>query len=129
MPCLPSSTPSFTCTRPRSETWPASSAGFFCEIARREGAPRTLMETHSENFLLRVQLAIARGELPPERVLVYWVQELEDGSGQADPITFNELGQPVGDRWPPGVFSEDVEQARQLVLERRKVERRRQEQP
>ena len=98
-------------------------AGFFCELARHEGAPRTLMETHSENFLLRVQLAIARGELAPERVLVYWVQELEDGSGQADPITFDALGRPVGDRWPPGVFSEDVEQARQLVLERRKVER------
>lgn len=103
-------------------------AGFFCELARQDGAPRTLMETHSENFLLRVQLAIARGELPPERVMVYWVQELEDGSGQADPITFDPLGRPVGDRWPPGVFSEDVEQARQLVLERRKAERR-QEQP
>lgn len=95
-------------------------AGFFCELARREGAPRTLMETHSENFLLRVQLAIVRGEIPPERVLVYWVRELEDGSGEAVRITFDELGRPEGDKWPPGVFSEDVEQARQIVLERRK---------
>jgi hypothetical protein len=78
------------------------------------------METHSENFLLRVQLAIVRGELAPEHVLVYWVRELEDGSGEAVRITFDELGRPEGDTWPPGVFSEDVEQARQIVLERRK---------
>lgn len=95
-------------------------AGFFCELARKEGAPRVLMETHSENLLLRVQLAIVRGEVAPERVLVYWVRELEDGSSLAERITFDELGRPEGDTWPPGVFSEDIEQARQLILERRR---------
>jgi hypothetical protein len=56
-------------------------ASFFCELAHKAGAPRVVVETHSENLLLRVQLAIARGEVPPERVLVYWVRELDDGSG------------------------------------------------
>lgn len=95
-------------------------AGFFCELARQKDAPRTLMETHSENFLLRVQLAIVRGEIPPEHVLIYWVRELDDGSSEVERITFDNLGRPEGDTWPPGVFSEDVEQARQIVLERRK---------
>lgn len=95
-------------------------AGFFCELARQKDAPRTLMETHSENFLLRVQLAIVRGEIPPEHVLIYWVRELDDGSSEVERITFDGLGRPEGDTWPPGVFSEDVEQARQIVLERRK---------
>ena len=94
-------------------------ASFFCELARQEEAPRTLIETHSENFLLRVQLAIVRGEIPREHVLVYWVRELEDGSSEVERITFDELGRPEGNTWPPGVFSEDVEQARQIVLERR----------
>lgn len=66
-----------------------------------------------------MQLAIVRGEVPREHVLVYWVRELEDGSSEVDRITFDELGRPEGDTWPPGVFSEDVEQARQIVLERR----------
>ena len=99
-------------------------AAFFCEIAGDPAAPRMLLETHSENFLLRVQLAIVRGELPADRVLVYWVRGLEDGRGVVEPMTFDDLARPEGDRWPPGVFSEDVEQARQIVLERRKRSRK-----
>ncbi|MFO0573741.1 MAG: AAA family ATPase [Polyangia bacterium] len=98
----------------------AELASYFCEITRQPSRPRLLIETHSENFLLRVQLEILRGMLKPEDVLVYWIRQLEDGRSVADPIPFDELARPRGRGWPTGVFSEDVEQARQIALERRK---------
>lgn len=98
----------------------ADLASYFCHIAHQPAKPRLLIETHSENFLLRVQLEILRGNLAPEDVLVYWVRQLEDGRSIVDPIPFDELARPQGRGWPPGVFSEDVEQARQIALERRK---------
>ncbi|EYF00394.1 AAA family ATPase [Chondromyces apiculatus] len=98
----------------------AEVASFLCGIAASEDPPRILLETHSENLLLRVQLAIIRGELPPGRVLVYWVRQTAEGHTLMERITFDELARPENNNWPPGVFSEDVEQARSLILERRK---------
>jgi hypothetical protein len=97
-------------------------ADFFCEVAMRPEPPRALIETHSENFLQGIQLAILQGRLDPERVGVYWVQQLDEGSSTLDLITFNEKGQPS--HWPPGVFSEDTELARRILKERRSKEGR-----
>lgn len=93
-------------------------ASFLCDAALAPGDPRLLVETHSENFLLRVQRLIVAGRLPPDRVLVYWIAQDSSGRSVARRITFDELGVPEGP-WPPGVFSEDIEQARQLVRARR----------
>lgn len=90
-------------------------AAFFCELASAESPPICLIETHSENFLLRVQIAIARGDLLPERVLVHWVRGLPDGRSVLDTITFDEAARPRGAGWPPGVFAEDTTQARELL--------------
>lgn len=98
----------------------AEIGAFLCGLAAADDPPRLLVETHSENLLLRVQLAIIRGELSPSRVLVYWVRQTAEGYSLMDRITFDDLARPEGDNWPPGVFSEDVEQARALILERRK---------
>ena len=97
-------------------------ANFFCEMAMRPDPPRALIETHSENFLQGLQLAILQGRLDPERVAVYWVQQIEDGSSTLELITFNEKGQPS--HWPPGVFAEDTELARRILKERRAQEAR-----
>jgi predicted ATPase len=64
--------------------------------------------------LLRVQLEIARAQLDPELVMVYWVRSVSDGRSVVEPITFNKFGQPEDNNWPRGVFSEDVEQKRQI---------------
>lgn len=85
-----------------------------------EGTSRTLIETHSENLLLRVQLAILRGEISADRVVIHWLRQQDDGTSVAEKITLDELARPRGDVWPPGVFSEDVEQAREIVLQRRR---------
>jgi predicted ATPase len=112
-------------------------AGYFCALAKDCGAPRrdagehaegpgalsrgvtTVVETHSENVLLRVQLAILRGELDPAHVIVHWVRSLPEGPAVVESITFDALARPQGD-WPPRVFSSDVLQAREIVELRRK---------
>lgn len=91
----------------------------FCELASQNMPPQLLLETHSENLLLRVQIQIVRGDIDPGRVLVYWVRQLDDGRSIAEPVTFDSVGRPQGN-WPAGVFSEDVNQARTLIEERRK---------
>ncbi|MBM7112526.1 AAA family ATPase [Archangium primigenium] len=91
-------------------------ADFFCVTAMRENAPCALIETHSENFLQGIQLAIVQGRLDPQRVALYWVQQIDDGSSTLELITFNDKGQPS--HWPPGVFSEDTELARRILKER-----------
>lgn len=54
-----------------------------------------LVETHSEVVLASVQLAIARGTIPPERVRIYWVESTSDGTSQLFPVDFDVLGRPT----------------------------------
>jgi predicted ATPase len=89
-------------------------AARFCELAMTKDAGKALIETHSVNFLLHIQVAIAQGLVNPENVMVYWVRQFEDGRARVEPVTFDTLGRPLGN-WPPGVFTEDIEQARQLI--------------
>ena len=97
----------------------AALAEHFFELAKQDKPPKVLLETHSENFLLRTQLEIARGELDPELVMVYWVRQLDDGRSIAEPVVFDSKGRPQGE-WPRDVFYTDIELSRQLVQERRK---------
>ncbi len=97
-------------------------ASFFCEAANIATPPRIIVETHSENFLLAIQLAIIQGRLPAERLCVYWVRPGQNGT-LASQILFDELGRPLGDNWPPGLFNESSIQSRQIVVARTKKER------
>jgi energy-coupling factor transporter ATP-binding protein EcfA2 len=96
----------------------AALAAYFCELARQNSSPKFLLETHSENFLLRVQLEIAQAKLDPEWVRVYWVRQLDDGRSVAEPVTFNEQGLLKGE-WDRSVFSDDIELSRQLIQAQR----------
>lgn len=89
-------------------------AEFFCTMTARDDGPTSLIGTHSAGFLHWVQIAIAKGELPADRVIVHWVRSLERGS-VADTITFDAAARPIGAGWPRGVFSEDLAQARELL--------------
>jgi predicted ATPase len=97
----------------------AELAGVFCDLAQTDSAPVMLVETHSENFLLRVQHEIVHGNLSPDKVLVYWVRQEEDGRATANPVEFDELARPLSN-WPPGVFKKAPEQAGQIAIERRR---------
>ncbi len=80
--------------------------------AVNETGDRFLVETHSENFLLRLRNRIASGTLDPRKVIIYWVND-SAGSGQGvRPIEIFEDGE-VSD-WPAGVFSEDFEEVRAI---------------
>jgi hypothetical protein len=92
-------------------------ATWLCDIARKESAPRMVVETHSENFLFGVQLAVAKRELNPEHVRIYWVRQ-EQGRSMVSHIAMDEWGRLHG--WPREVFTEETELARQLLEERRK---------
>lgn len=75
-----------------------------------------VVETHSENFLLRVQLAIASGDISAQDVIIHWVQATDGGPSFVETITFDEKARPSA--WPPGVFAEDRDLSRQIIEKR-----------
>ncbi len=97
----------------------AELAALFCKVATTTPRPTVVIETHSENFLLRVQIAIARGEISKEDVIIHWIRASDDGLSVIDTITFDDSARPQGSSWPPGVFREDTELARTLIELRR----------
>jgi predicted ATPase len=93
----------------------AALAERFCTLAALPEPPQIILETHSENVLLEVQIQIASGLLDPSRVVVYWVRILEDGRGRVEAITFDQYGRPVaGVALPRGVFAEDMALSKRL---------------
>jgi predicted ATPase len=72
----------------------AALAEHLAKLASGEDAPCMVLETHSRTFLLGIQLAIARGILPPEHVAAYWIAQGEDGRSEATQIHFDEFGTP-----------------------------------
>lgn len=94
-------------------------ASFFSQTVRERPDARILIETHSENLLLGLQLAILEKLINPQDLLVYFVRQLADGSSVADRITFDQMARPEGHTWPPGVFNEDTELARRIIQKRR----------
>jgi predicted ATPase len=68
------------------------------------GRGSTLVETHSEPFLLRIQRRVAEGEFPKDRLAIYFVYVTTEGS-QIRHVTIDSNGEL--DWWPEGVFEED----------------------
>lgn len=64
------------------------------KYASQADGHRILVETHSEVLLVGLQLAIARGEISPEMVQIYWVEGRPDGTSEAIPVELNKNGQP-----------------------------------
>ncbi len=89
-----------------------------CELASVTSPPRIILETHSEQLLLGIQLQILRGRISPADVMVYWVHQVDNGESFAEPVTFDLDARPQGN-WPPGVFADDTEMAREIARERR----------
>jgi len=76
-------------------------------------APGTmvLVETHSENFVLRVQRRIAEGRLDRGQVALYFV----DVDGSSSHVRRIEIGSDgEADYWPDGIFAEDFEEVRAM---------------
>jgi predicted ATPase len=93
-------------------------ANKFCETIKSEFSPRIVVETHSENLLLGVQLAIAEGKISPDDVAVHWVQDSLEGA-TIDIVKFDAKARPIADKWPVDVFAENTKLARLLFEKRR----------
>lgn len=74
-------------------------ADLFLETAK-QGAGTVLVETHSENLLLRVRRRIAEGA-DPSLVALYWVDEHPEGYSTVQRINIDADGEV--DTWPEGV--------------------------
>ncbi|MCB5178462.1 AAA family ATPase [Streptomyces antimicrobicus] len=80
--------------------------------AVQESKVRFLVETHSENFLLRLRRRVAERKLAPEDMKIYFVEQSE-GASTLRKIEVDALGNV--DYWPQGVFAEDFEEVRALA--------------
>ena len=74
---------------------------------------RYLIETHSQNFTLRIRRLVAEGKVASEDVLFYYVDfDEEKGESSLKPIEVDEQGKV--DYWPEGVFSETLEETKAI---------------
>jgi hypothetical protein len=86
-------------------------ADLYIEAVRR-GRSRFLIETHSENFILRIRRRIAEGTLHPEDVALYWVNDDISASPRVKRIALDAKG--GIDFWPQGVFEEDLREVQAI---------------
>jgi predicted ATPase len=93
-------------------------AAHLCDVVAENKGSRVVLETHSEHLLLGVQLQILQGRLRPEDALVYWVRQLDGGQSVAERVAFDEDARFLG-AWPPEVFSDDTDLAREIITARR----------
>ncbi len=73
---------------------------------------RFLIETHSENFLLRIRRRIAEKTLMPEQVRIYWVDDTEGPGSRI--VAIDVLPDGEVSTWPKGVFSEDFDELKAI---------------
>jgi hypothetical protein len=85
-----------------------------CSLAAGENPPTFLLETHSRIMLLGVQLAVAEGRLPADRVRLVWVDQHESSASMLTPIELTAEGFPSAG-WPPGALEEDTDLASRFM--------------
>jgi hypothetical protein len=86
-------------------------ADLYIEAVHRS-ATRFLIETHSENFILRIRRRIAERSLRPADVAIYWINDDAHASPRVQRIGLDEHG--GVDSWPKGVFAEDLDEVRAI---------------
>lgn len=91
-------------------------AEVFCEIAGRKESPPpcVVLETHSRVFLLAVQLAVAKGDLPADRVGLAWIDQDAEGRSHITPVELASSGHPRAG-WPTVALGEDLKLAGELA--------------
>ncbi len=68
-----------------------------------------LIETHSQNFVLRLRALVAEGKLKADELAIYFVDFLEqENESRLKKIEVNNLGEV--EWWPPNVFNESLKE-------------------
>lgn len=96
-------------------------AEYLCDSAGDASVPALVIETHSESFLLSVQLAILEKRLKPENVALYWVDQFEDGRSVLQRAPIGVDGHAEG--WPVEAFRSRLDHARQVLRARQEQKR------
>jgi hypothetical protein len=76
------------------------------------GGSQVIIETHSEELLLRIRRRVAEGVIPESLVQLVWVDS-NNGVGQVIPIGLREDGSVDG--WPEGVFRDSLDEVRAIA--------------
>lgn len=77
---------------------------------------KIIIETHSENLILRIQTEIAKGNLKSEDVIIYYVKPDKKGHKVIE-IPINEKGE-FKVKWPKGFFEESYQESLKLARAR-----------
>lgn len=94
-------------------------ADLYIAAAQHPGA-RFLIETHSENLILRIRRRVAEGTLDPALLHLYWVDDEQAIGSRVQLIDVARTGDVSA--WPKGVFSEDYEEAKAIRKAQRSLE-------
>jgi hypothetical protein len=86
-------------------------ADLYIEAVKR-GSSRFLIETHAENFILRIRRRIAEKVISPDDVAIYWINDDLSAVPRVKPIGLDAMG--GIDFWPRGVFAEDLEEVQAI---------------
>lgn len=85
-------------------------------VASAGGQGRVVVETHSQELLLGIQLALLHGVLSPDDVVIYWLRQDEDGTSHAERVTLDDEAYLQGP-WPDP-FVHAREAARKVIFAR-----------
>lgn len=103
--------------QPEIHLHPAAQTGlgdlFVDSVIKSEFGRQIIVETHSEHLLLRVRTRIAKGDIPPEKVSILYV-ERENNETSVTRLNLNGRGH--FDKWPNGFFDEAYQEAMALAL-------------
>lgn len=80
---------------------------------------QSIIETHSEHMIVRLQQHVAAGALDPSAIIIYFIEPTNDGK-QLRRLTMDRTGA-FTTKWPGGFFPERLHEARQLALARAQI--------
>jgi predicted ATPase len=86
----------------------------FVESCSEDNNKKYLIETHSQNFILRMRRLVAEGKLSPDDLKIYYVDYDED-SNFSNLVEIKVDVDGSVDKWPEGVFGESVLEARAIM--------------
>ncbi len=80
---------------------------------------RSIIETHSENFILRVLTEVAKGNIDFENVRFYYTKPSKNGH-KVISLPINEKGE-FAEKWPKGFFEEGYSESVKLAKARQRL--------
>ncbi|SEG62964.1 AAA ATPase domain-containing protein [Bryocella elongata] len=84
---------------------------FFADVYKR--GIQTILETHSEHLIMRLQTKVALGEIPKEDITVHYVEPTPDGK-RIVTLSMDDRGI-FQQKWPNGFFEERLTEAVNLA--------------